>query len=142
MAEFHHRQLPPFSTILSGPAPRNEIGFRSDHLQISYFNTREVWNDPLPHAHQASDECYLVFCGSLVLEVEGEQVTLGPKEFCCFPPGTYHQVVKVHPPVECLILRGPSVADKLYLRPDGTSLSAPVEDILGLLQRSDENRKE
>lgn len=144
MATFHHRQLPAFSTLLSGPTPRNELGFRSDHLQINYFNTNESWSDPLPHAHQESDECYLVLCGSLVLEVEGERVTLGPREFCCLSKGSYHQIVKVHPPIECLILRGPSVADKRYLLPDGTSTAdkVGVRDIFGLLNGSGESATE
>jgi mannose-6-phosphate isomerase-like protein (cupin superfamily) len=135
MTNYHHRQLPSFSTLLSGPTPRNELGFRSDHLQISYFNTNEGWGDPLPHAHQKSDECYLVLCGSLVLEIEGEQVPLGPREFCCIPKGTYHQIVKVQPPIECFILRAPSGADKRYMRPDGTSTADKigVQDIFGLL---------
>jgi mannose-6-phosphate isomerase-like protein (cupin superfamily) len=133
MANIHHQHLPSFSTLLSGPAPRNALGFRSNHLQISYFNTNEAWSDPLPHAHQASDECYLVLRGSLVLEAEGEQITLGPREFCCFPSGTYHQVVQVNPPIECLILRGPSVADKSYLRQDGAIITGQDRDIFRML---------
>ena len=99
MTKFHHRQLPAFSALLPGPTPRNELGFRSDHLQISYFNTEDRWSDPLPHAHQESDECYLVLRGTLVLEIEGERVTLGPREFGCLPQGTYQQIVQVHPPL-------------------------------------------
>ncbi len=138
MPNFHHRQLPPFSALLSGPTPRNDWGFRSERLQISYFQTTESWQDPLPHAHQSSDECYLLLRGSLILEIEGERVTLGPREFCCLPSGTYHQVVEVSPPIECLILRGPSVADKRYLLPDGTNTAdkVGVQDILGILNRS------
>ncbi|HEX4202731.1 MAG TPA: hypothetical protein VHZ51_00710 [Ktedonobacteraceae bacterium] len=144
MAKFYHRHLPHFSTLLAGPTPRNELGFRSDRLQINYFNTDKSWSDPLPHAHQASDECYLVLCGSLVLEVEGEQITIGPREFCCLPQGTYYQVVKVHPPVECLILRGPTGADKRYMRPDGTSTAEKigVQDIFALLHGNDESATE
>jgi hypothetical protein len=136
MTGFHHRQLPSFSTLLAGPFPRNELGFRSDRLQINYFNTDKEWSDPLPHAHQASDECYLVLCGSLVLEIDGEAVTVNPREFCCLPQGTYHRIVKVHPPVECLILRGPSLSDKSYLLPDGTGTTEKVgmQDIFGMLQ--------
>jgi mannose-6-phosphate isomerase-like protein (cupin superfamily) len=139
MTKFHHRQLPPFSTLLAGPAPRNELGFRSKHFQINYFNTNETWSDPLPHAHQESDECYLVLHGSLVLEVEGERVTVGPREFCCLPQGTYHQIVEVNPPVECLILRAPTGADKRYLLPDGTSTTdkVGVQDVFALLNGYD-----
>lgn len=71
MTKFHHRKLPTFSTLLAGPSPRNELGLRSDRLQIIYFNTNEGWTDPLPHAHQESDECFLVLQGSMVVDIEG-----------------------------------------------------------------------
>lgn len=137
MATFHHRQLPSFSALLAGPTPRNEIGFRSDRLQINYFNTDKDWRDPLPHAHQESDECYLILRGSLVLEIEGEIVTLRPHEFCCLPQGAFHQIIEVHPPIECLIIRAPSGADKRYLLPDGNSTNerVGVQDIIGILNR-------
>ena len=141
MANYHHRQLPAFSALLMGPEQRNELGFRTDRMQISYFNTNESWEDPLPHAHQDSDECYLVLCGGLVLEIEGEQVVLEPRDFCCLPRGTYHRIIQAHPPVECLIIRAPSGPDKRYLLPDGTSTAEKVgvRDIIGLLNTSDEN---
>lgn len=143
MAKFHHRQLPHFSALLSGPKPPSDFAFLSDRLQISYFNTEEGWTDPLPHAHQESDECFLVFQGVIIVEVEGERVTIGPREFCGFPRGVYHQVVEMHPPVECLILRNcPPVrtSDKMYLLPDGTSTTDQKyhQNILGLLNGSDE----
>jgi mannose-6-phosphate isomerase-like protein (cupin superfamily) len=112
---FHHRPLPDGSALLSGPTPPSEFAFRSDRLQMSYFKTTLAWTDPLPHAHQESDECFLVLQGTLIVEVEGERVTIGPREFCGFPRGTYHRVVEVHPPIECLILRGPSGSDKQYV---------------------------
>lgn len=61
-------------------------------------------------------------------------MTIGPREFCGFPRGTYHRVVEVHPPIECLILRGPSGSDKQYLLPDGTTTTDRTyhQDILGL----------
>ena len=111
---FHHQKLPDFSTLLSGNTPPDDIGFVSQQLQIWYNNTEEGWTDALPHAHQESDECFIVLQGSIVVEVEGERFTIGPREFCCFPRGMYHQVVEVHPPVESLMLRAPSINDKIY----------------------------
>jgi mannose-6-phosphate isomerase-like protein (cupin superfamily) len=111
---FHHRKLPDYSTLLAGRTPPTDIGFPSTLLQIWYNNTQEAWSDPLPHAHQASDECFIVLRGRITVEVEGERFTIGPREFCCFPRGVYHQVIAVHPPVESLMLRSPSVDDKVY----------------------------
>ena len=145
MVKFHHRQLPGFSALLSGPTPPSDFAFLPDRLQISYFNTKEDWTDPLPHAHQESDECFLVFRGAIIVEVEGERVVIGPREFCGFPRGIYHQVVKVHPPIECLILRNsPLGSDKIYLLPDGTSTTDRRyhQNILGLLNGSDEEALE
>ncbi len=115
MTRFHHQKLPNYSTLLSGRKPRNEIGFRSNRLQIWYNNTDKAWHDATPHAHQESDECFIVLRGELIVEVEGERFTVGPREFCCFPRGVYHAIIQVHPPVESLMIRAPSKGDKTYL---------------------------
>jgi mannose-6-phosphate isomerase-like protein (cupin superfamily) len=114
MSHFHHRKLPNHSTLLSGPIPPDEVGFISARLQVWYNNTYEGWIDSLPHAHQESDECFIVLQGSIIVEVEGERFTIGPREFCCFPSGVYHQVVAVNVPVETLMLRAPALQDKIY----------------------------
>lgn len=114
MTRFHHRKLPAHSTLLSGHSPPDETGFQSHRLQIWYNNTHDRWQDPHPHAHEESDECFIVLRGTIVVEVEGQRVLVGPGEFCCFPRGIYHAVVDVHPPVESLMIRAPSVADKVY----------------------------
>jgi mannose-6-phosphate isomerase-like protein (cupin superfamily) len=144
MTKFHHRHFPDCSALLSGPTPPNDLAFRSDRLQINYFKTKEAWTDPLPHAHLESDECFLVFQGTIIVEVEGERVVIGPREFCGFPRGTYHQVVEVHPLIECLILRNSSGPDKKYLLPDGTSTtdSSYHQDIFRLLNGSRESTAE
>ena len=64
--------------------------------------------------HTDSDECFIVLRGSLLVEVEGERVMIGPREFCCFPRGVYHSVVQVFLPVESLMIRAPSIEDKVY----------------------------
>lgn len=114
MSEFLHRKLPNYSTLLSGKTPPDEVGFQSERLQIWYNNTAEGWVDAMPHAHQHSDECFIVLRGSIIVEVEGKRLTVGPREFCCFPQGLYHRIIEVHPPVESLMIRAPSIDDKLY----------------------------
>jgi Cupin domain len=145
MTKFHHRSFPNFSALLSGPTPPDDLAFLADRLQISYFNTKEAWADPLPHAHQDSDECFLVFQGIIIVEVEGERVTIKPREFCGFPRGIYHQVVEVHPPIECLIIRNSSSEpDKRYLLPDGTCTTdrSYHQDILSQLNGNRESTTE
>lgn len=119
MARFHHRTLPRHSALLAGHTPPDELGFRSDRLQIWYNNATEPWSDPAPHLHEESDECFIVLRGTLIIEVEEEERYLvGPGEFCCFPRGVLHSVVEVHPPVETFMIRAPSVADKRYTTDD------------------------
>ena len=112
---FHHRKLPDHSTLLSGRIPPDDTGFQSGQLQIWYNNTAEQWSDPTPHAHTKSDECFIVLRGTIIVDVEGERVSIQPGEFCCFPKGVFHRVVDVVPPVESLMIRAPSVADKIHL---------------------------
>lgn len=113
MQRFHHRKLPDYSTLLSGHTPPDEVGFQSTLLQIWYNNTTGQWTDPEPHAHRESDECFIVLKGELVVEVEDQRVVVGPREFCCFPRGTYHSIVEVRPPVETLMIRAPSMDDRV-----------------------------
>ena len=112
--EFHHRKLPEYSTLLSGRIPPDGVGFQSGTLQIWYNNSDAPWVDPLPHAHTEGDECFIVLKGGLVVDVEGEQHTIGPREFCCFPNGVFHQILEIHLPVETLMIRAPSKDDKIF----------------------------
>ena len=114
MRPFHFRKLPSYSTLLAGQNPPDEVGFQSNRLQIWYNHTDRSWADPASHAHRHSDECFVVLKGSIIVEVEGEQFTIGPREFCCFPAGVYHAIIAVHPPIEALMIRSPSVQDKVY----------------------------
>lgn len=120
MPHFHHRKLPDYSTLLSGHTPPDDVGFRSERLQIWYNNTEKHWVDPAPHKHLESDECFIVLKGEIVVEVEGERFTVGPREFCCFPRGVYHSVIETHPPLESLMLRAPSIDDKVYVSEETT----------------------
>jgi mannose-6-phosphate isomerase-like protein (cupin superfamily) len=114
MRRVHHRALPDHSALLSGREPPDDDGFASRQLQIWYNNTGHAWADVAPHAHLTSDECFIVLHGALIVEVEGEWLRIGPRELCCFPAGVFHAVVAVFPPVETLMIRAPSVADKEY----------------------------
>ncbi|MFZ6863532.1 cupin domain-containing protein [Undibacterium sp. Ji67W] len=119
MPKIHHKRLPDHSALLSGHTPPDDVGFQSDHLQIWYNNAIESWvgDGEVPHLHTESDECFIVLKGSIEIEVEGIRTIIGEKEFCCFPAGVYHAITKVFPPVESLMLRAPSVDDKLYQPP-------------------------
>jgi mannose-6-phosphate isomerase-like protein (cupin superfamily) len=114
MTKFHHQKLPSYSDLLVGREPPNDIGFRSDKLQIWYNNTNTSWKDDGLHMHRESDECFIVLKGVLVVELEDRRVRVEAGEFCCFPVGLYHAVVDVETPAETLMIRAPSVNDKVY----------------------------
>jgi len=116
MKKFHHRKLPDYSTLLSGHSPPDGVGFKSDLLQIWFNKTNDSWvgEGEKPHMHQSSDECFIVLQGSLDVDVEGEQFTIKAGEFCCFPAGIYHNILEISPPVETLMIRSPSLEDKVY----------------------------
>lgn len=109
---FHRAKLPNHSTLLVGREPPDEVGFRSDLLQIWFNHSDSPWQDDGPHAHLETDECFIVLTGQLVVEVEGERLLIGPREFMCFPRGLVHHVVEVRPPVETFMIRSASVDDK------------------------------
>ena len=116
--KFHHAKLPDYSTLLSGHTPPNEVGFQSDALQIWYNNTDQTWIDTPepPHCHEESDEIFLVLKGARHVEVNGQMYCIGEREFCCFPAGQWHSVVGVELPAETLMIRAPSINDKVYLK--------------------------
>ena len=116
---FHHRRLPPRSALLAGHVVPGDLAFRSGALQV-WFNARdEPWSDPGPHFHTDSDEMFVVLEGVLVVEVDGEATRVGPNEFCCFPAGLVHQILAIEPPIRTLMIRAPSVDDKVY--PDSSA---------------------
>lgn len=114
--QFHHSKMPDHSTLLSGRSPRDETGFQSELLQIWYNNTNKNWvkTPEVSHYHKESDELFIVLQGALHVEVDGQVHRIGPREFCCFPAGQWHAVVRVELPAETLMIRSPSVDDKVY----------------------------
>jgi len=96
--------------------PRDDMGFQSDSLPIWYNTTNINWAETpeQPHYHTESDEMFIVLKGALHVDVNGEVHRIGPSEFCCFPAGEWHAIFNVEVPAETLMIRSPSVADKIY----------------------------
>jgi mannose-6-phosphate isomerase-like protein (cupin superfamily) len=111
---FHHQKLPDHSTLLCGHTPPDDVGFSTQALQIWYNHQEGPWRDGPAHAHTQSDECFIVLKGRLVVQVDDERYTIGPREFCCFRRGVIHCILEVHDPVETLMLRAPSMDDKIH----------------------------
>ena len=128
MPRFHHGPLPARSALLAGSQPPDDEAFASNRLQIWFNRTDETWRDPAPHHHTASDEIFIVLTGAIIVEVEGERIRVGADELCAFPAGVVHAVVGVESPVESLMIRAPSVADKVYLDENETPADDEEQD--------------
>ena len=116
MRGFQQRAFPAQSGLWAGRETPDEASFQSDQLQIWYNHTDQSWvgAGERPHLHQRSDECFVVLAGAPIVEVDGQRRRIGPREYCCFPAGLAHAIVAVETPVETLMIRAPSTADKLY----------------------------
>ena len=114
MSRFHHRKLPEQSAFLSGRGPVDpELGFVSERLQIYWRRGDDLSIEDRTHAHQESDECFVVLTGAVVVEVEGREHVVGAREYCFFPTGVLHRISRLVQPVEALIIRAPGRADKV-----------------------------
>lgn len=124
--KFHHKKLPDFSTLLCGKIPPDEIVFKTEDLQILYNNTAKPWQDVAPHYHKDSEECFVILKGAIIVEVENELVKIGEREFCYFPRGVVHSIVKTFPPIESLMIRSASIDDKVYVKKINTTQDNPI----------------
>ena len=114
MPEVHPISLPEVSAFLAGRGPVDpKLGTLSEHIQIYYRRGDDLSVDERSHAHRTSDEFFIVLSGSIVLDVEGEELIVGPRQSCHFPSGVFHRIVEVVQPLEARVVRAPSVDDKV-----------------------------
>lgn len=124
MTAAHHRKLPDRCNppdhwaLVCGRSPPNDFGFRTERLQVIYNNASDPWRDEAPHLHRESDEVYIVQEGVMVLMVEEAIIRVSAGEVLCVPAGTLHQLVDVVAPVTSLVIRSPSVDDKIVYTSD------------------------
>ncbi|MGN6484585.1 MAG: cupin domain-containing protein [Thermomicrobiales bacterium] len=111
--------IPDHFAVLSGPDPPDDMGFRSNHLQILCNSRSTPWSDPGMHAHTLGDEAYLVLEGAITLLIGETQVTVGPGEICLVSAGTFHAMIDVTTPYRGFVIRGPATDDKVSRPYDG-----------------------
>jgi glyoxylate utilization-related uncharacterized protein len=119
MPVVHHRRIPEHWAVLCGQNPPDDFGFKTDRLQIIYNCASEPWTDEEAHAHGESDEVYIVLEGAMSIQISGRTVSVQAGELLCVPAGTVHQLVDVKTPVRSLVIRSPSVNDKLFATAEG-----------------------
>ena len=114
MAAFFHMPLPTSSAFLAGrgPVPEGEA-VQTDRIQIYLRTGDDLSGDRSAHAHTACDEFIIVLEGSVTVEVEGRTHTIGKDEFCHFGIGQFHRIAAASADVRALVIRAPSVEDKL-----------------------------
>lgn len=100
-------------TVIAGPNPPTQDGFRSSRIQVLHWQVEAPFSDPGPHLHEASDEVYVVLEGSIDVTVEGETIKVGPSEALVVGAGVVHSLVAVQFPATGLSIRGPSIGDKV-----------------------------
>jgi len=105
--------IPDAFAVLSGPYPPDDLGFKSDQLQILSNSRDTPWSDPGMHKHTASDEAYMVLEGDITLMIEDERVIVGPGEICFVPAGVFHALIHVTPPYRGFVIRAPALDDKV-----------------------------
>lgn len=66
------------------------------------------------HAHEESDEVYMVLEGAITLQIEDESTTVSAGVICFVPVGIFHAVTNVDVPYQGFVIRAPSVQDKIY----------------------------
>jgi mannose-6-phosphate isomerase-like protein (cupin superfamily) len=110
---YRKRGIPDQFAVLRGPCPPDDLGFRSDQLQILCNSRDTPWSDPGMHSHTVSDEAYLVLEGDITLVIEDERVVVGPGEICFVPAGTFHALTHVTTPYRGFVIRGPALDDKI-----------------------------
>ena len=81
---------------------------------IWYNNTNESWTDEKAHAHKECIECFIVIKGAILVEIEGEECLIQEGEYCYFPQGVFHRIIKAIPPVESFMIKAPHVSDKIF----------------------------
>lgn len=65
------------------------------------------------HAHEESDEVYMVLEGAISLQIEDEITRVSAGEICFVPLGVFHAVTHVDVPYRGFVIRAPSVQDKI-----------------------------
>jgi mannose-6-phosphate isomerase-like protein (cupin superfamily) len=100
-------------TVIAGPQPPSDDGFRSDRLQVLHWRVDEPFRDDGTHLHRASDEVYVVLEGAIDLEIEGSRITVAAGEAVTVGAGVSHALVAVHHPARGMTIRGPAIDDKV-----------------------------
>jgi mannose-6-phosphate isomerase-like protein (cupin superfamily) len=114
-ASFHLGRLADAGlTVLAGSQPPSPSTFLSTAVQAIHFVGDASWADERSHAHEQSDEIFVVLEGRIVIATASGEVTVSAEEFCCFPAGVEHAVVRAEPPTRHFVIRAPSVQDKVY----------------------------
>jgi mannose-6-phosphate isomerase-like protein (cupin superfamily) len=91
-------------------------GRHSDFIQLGCNVVNRPWHDKL-HLHTHSEEWYVVLKGKLIIEVNGRELGIGPREILGVRANVPHRVIGGRGPIEEFSLRMPSVEDKKLVEP-------------------------
>lgn len=107
--------LGPGLTVVSGPRPPSDDGFRSDRVQVLHWRIDQEYADNGTHLHRDSDEVYVVLEGAIDVVVDGRRLRVAAGEALAVGAGVSHALVAVEHPARGLTVRGPAVDDKVSI---------------------------
>ena len=100
-----------------GLAPQMESRFARTNLGLeqsgfSYFKLAPDFRAPFGHTHDTQEELYVVIAGSATVNLDGDEVPLGPLEAVRIPPGMKHGFQSGPDGAELLAFGAPNTDNK------------------------------
>jgi quercetin dioxygenase-like cupin family protein len=89
---------------------------KSDAVEVALQNISHKKASPQDkHLHKNSVEINIVVSGKIKISINGEKITLGKGEFYIIWPETIVDEVEAEQNTELIVVRSPSVNDKVFL---------------------------
>ena len=100
--------------------PNGTITILAETPQISLFDfaVEPGWGPVEPHVHESQVDSFFVVDGELVLEVDGEEVGVGPGGFVAAPPGISHGIRRMEATTRLLNFHAPDDGFAEFIRED------------------------
>jgi quercetin dioxygenase-like cupin family protein len=117
----------PAEAFVAGPGggepyrkPNGTITILAETPQISLFDfaVEPGWGPVEPHVHESQVDSFFVVDGELVLEVENEEVTIGPSGYAAAPPGVTHGIRRMEATTRFLNFHAPDDGFADFIRGD------------------------
>ena len=96
---------------LVGAMLAQESGFYCDKVQVAFEKLDPKDFPGKLHVHEKMDEIVIVSRGKFVVEMDGERIELGEKEYVFKTAGSPGRALSADPGTEILVIKSPSAID-------------------------------